>query len=310
MPLISTSRPCVRLSSPRHVRARGAAQLFRRDDVTRAAPLRRLISNVGRQHACHYPHQAMNSLPIRALMSLAAVLIAGCATPNPTVSADTANRLKTIGVISVAANTFTRQYVGVTVFGNEREQKNLSSWNVNATYEAQLASAIESVFGAKAVQRSYSPAAFAKLHDLNGPWDAPAFSGPNWSAIEGATLSYCATTGVDAVVIAGRVKTGDIFGRTNQAVEGLGIYSRRGTSIMHLLAVVGLLDCRTGKPLAARSFSSQGSPTPMKRLSEELGRMRIAEWTPEVEQELKKMAIELPDEAWADALKRMVPTAR
>ncbi len=107
--------------------------------------------------------------------------------------------------------------------------------------------------------------------------------------------------------------TGDIFGGTNQSVGG-GIYSRRGVNILHGLVVVGLLDCKTGKPLAStgltRVLSNGKMAFPTKALPEELARTKVAGWTPEVEQQLKQMVVTLPGQAWVDTLRKMAPPAK
>lgn len=235
------------------------------------------------------------------LAILSVALLVGCANTVDRVPPDAAARLKKIGVVSVAANSFSRQYVGVTVFGNELEHKDIKEWGLNAIYEERLASAVEKAFGATAVRSSQPAADFSRLHDLNGPWPALAFFTPNWGAIEGATRTYCAATGVDAVLVAGRVKTGDVFGRTNQVVEGLGIYTRRSDYLLHLLAVVGLMDCKTAKPLATVQKIST------RPLSQDIARLKFAEWTPEVEQQLRQSATTLGDAAWVEAVDQIAP---
>jgi hypothetical protein len=56
-----------------------------------------------------------------------AALLSGCATAPPSpLPAETASHLHRIGVISTAAKLFTRQYTGLTVFGNEREEVDIT----------------------------------------------------------------------------------------------------------------------------------------------------------------------------------------
>jgi len=64
------------------------------------------------------------------------ILIAGCATTR--LAPETVNRFKKVGVISVTAHEFHRRYTGLTVFGNEREQQDISAWKVDDEYEIQM----------------------------------------------------------------------------------------------------------------------------------------------------------------------------
>lgn len=249
---------------------------------------------------------------------LTGLLLSACATQEVSISSEAASRLNRVGIVSVTANHFTRQYVGFTVFGDELEQKELADWNINAQYEGQLAKAVEAILGAKAVRAPYSAAEFSRVNDVNGPWNAPAFWGPNWTAIEGTARTYCAANELDAVVVAGRFKTSDIFSKSNQSVEGLGIYSGRGADLLHLLTVLGLIDCKTAKPLASRLvFRSRPGAEAQARqffptiaLPSEVARMKISEWPPGTEEKIKQLVVALPGQAWAETLKLMVPQGR
>lgn len=256
------------------------------------------------------------------LQTLAVVLttafLGGCATQNASIASDVFKRLNRVGVVSVTANRFTRQYVGVTAFGNEWEEKALAEWNINAQYEGQIALAVESVLGAKAVRAPYVAADFSRVNDVNGPWDAPAFRGPNWGAIEGSTKAYCAANNLDAVIVVGRLRGADIFGGTNQGVDGAGIYSRRSINVMHLVSVVGLLDCKTAAPLAVQGLKRRqpgaaldaGMVVPTRELPSEIARTKIPDWTPEVESQIKQLIVSLPGSAWQDTLGAMVPRTK
>jgi len=246
----------------------------------------------------------MNALSSKAILYLAAACLAGCASTSKPLS-ETASSFKKIGVVSVAANDFSRRHVGVTVFGNEFEKKDISGWGVNKAYEAQLATAVEKVFGALAVQAPYAAAEFSRLNESG------------WEAIESVAKAYCASAGVDAIVVAAPRKTGDIYAKTNQRLEGVGIYTRLSHGHLHVLAVVGLLDCRTGKPvatanLARRSIESQNgfpiiaSDIPTTAIPKMIGRAKMSDWTQGDEQSVRRIVIELPERFWAEAMKEML----
>jgi hypothetical protein len=245
---------------------------------------------------------------------LLAVVLGGCATVPPPLAPEVVGRIKRISTISVTAEEFTRQYVGVTVFGNEREQKSIAGWATDKNYEEQLGLAAERVFGATLVRAPYVLAEFAPVNDLNGPWDAPAFWGPNWGKIEAPTKALCAKYELDALLVVARRKSGDLFGGSNQFVEGAGIYTRRSTSLLHLLSIVALLDCRTGKELATRLLvrttqqpdgkARNGPPT--LDLPEELSRIPIPQWTADMDARIRDDLLALPKLAWEDTLRTLV----
>jgi hypothetical protein len=238
-----------------------------------------------------------------ALLSITVVALVGCATPTPReVPASAVQGIKRFGVVSVAGSEFTRQYVGVTVFGNELEVKDIRGWGLNKEYEDQLGAAAERALGtATYISGTYSTTDFMKVNDPNGPWDAPAFSGPNWDGIEAAAKAACQKDSLDALFVMTRRKSGDIFGGTNQRVIGVGAYSRRDRSLLHFLSVVGLVDCKTGKPLAERYI------TQTIDLPEELARTPIPQWRAESEESVREKLIKLPPVLWESTLRNLLP---
>lgn len=252
---------------------------------------------------------------MRTLLTiLLAAAISGCATAPPPLSPEVAARIKRVSVVSATADNFTRQYVGVTVFGNEREQRSISDWAADRAYEEQLGAAAEQVFSATYVKVEGAASQFVAVNDLKGPWDAPAFWGPNFSKVEASVKALCQAHALDALFIVAQRKSGDIFGGTNQVVSGAGIYTRRNIALMHLLSEVALLDCRTGKEIATRLLV-KASPQPDGKtrylpvslpLPEELARTPIPQWTPEMEAQVRRELLALPREAWADTLRPLL----
>lgn len=243
---------------------------------------------------------------------LIAIALTGCASAPRTIAPDAAARIQRLGVVSVTAEEFTRQYVGVTVFGNEREKKSIAAWNLDKAYEDQIGAAAEKVLGATVVKAAYPVADFARVNALKNGWDAPAYWGPHWDVIEAPVREWCAANRLDAVLVAAQQKDLDPFSGTNQAVSGAGVYSARmGASVLHLLSNLSLLDCKTGEVLATqRLYRSQegryrdrlvSSPLPT-----EVSRLPIPEWTPEIENRLRQELQDLPKAAWTSTLRAMV----
>ena len=261
----------------------------------------------------------MDLIKTIVLSASMALGIVGCATPPARVSPEVAARIKRIAPISVTADNFTRQYVGLMVFGNEREEKPISDWTVDSAYEQQIASAIERTPGMVAIRAPYSAPDFAHVNDLNGPWSAPAFWGPNWDAIGTAARAYCSAHSLDALLVVAKQTSGELLGGTKQNLSGTGIYVRgpgERVSVMHLLARVGLIDCVTGKALVIRTLArtQETSPgavrqaMPIMTLPGEISRTPIPQWSKEMQEEIRTDLIALPGNAWAETLKSMFPS--
>ena len=246
------------------------------------------------------------------------LLLVGCATPPAPIAHETAVRIHRVAVVSLTAKVFTRQYTGVTVFGNEKEELDISGWNIDAQYESQLAAELAKLPGITVVKVPYPEAEFSHVNDLNGPWDAPAFWGPNWVAIEGATRNYCAAHSLDGVIVLAKTKTGDFLAGTNQFFGGAGIYVRgpgSRVSVMHLISKIALLDCTTAKPIAVRTLANNQSDlpgaivrsAPMLALPEDISRRPISQWSEQQRQQLQSDLATLPASAWGVTLRSMFP---
>ncbi|MBI2308390.1 MAG: hypothetical protein HYU78_13890 [Rhodocyclales bacterium] len=247
-----------------------------------------------------------------------ALSLVGCATQQVPIANDVASRINRVAVVSMTAKSFTRQHTGLTVFGNEKEEIDITDWKIDEQYEEQIRERLSSHFGLTAVAAPYPAPEFNRVNDLNGPWDAPAFWGPNWEAIESATKKYCTTNSLDAVVVLAKAKTDDFLSGTNQFFGGAGIYSRGPmgkTSMMHLLAKAALLDCATAKPLAIRPLAARQSglhreimrSSPLLPLDFEESRMSMQQWSPEQKLRMQTSLAKLPQQAIAETLRSMLP---
>src|SRR3989442_7181178 len=70
------------------------------------------------------------------------VVLAACATTQERVSTDALAKIKKVAVMSLTANEFHRQYTGFTLFGNESEKQDISSWKMDDEYEKQIPSVL------------------------------------------------------------------------------------------------------------------------------------------------------------------------
>ncbi|QHE88470.1 hypothetical protein [Hydrogenophaga sp. BPS33] len=239
------------------------------------------------------------------------VVLTGCATGPKTLAPDVASGIQRLAVVSATGGEFIRKYVGVTVFGNELDKKNITDWQLDKAYEEQMAAAARQVFNATVVQVDYPVADFARVNDLKTGWDVPANWGPHWDSIEAPVQQLCASHKLDAVLVAARQKSADPFSQTNQFVYGAGVYTaRRAPAMLHLLTSVSLMDCKTGKTLAFQwlheSTTGRWNRPVATPLPEELARTPIAQWTPEMEARLREDLLALPKDAWLLTLRSMV----
>lgn len=208
---------------------------------------------------------------------------------------------------------FYAQVHGHDGVGNEKDEKDISAWQIDAQYEAQIASEVERIRGVRVVQAPYQVADFMPVNNMPGIYLTGMYEGANWQAIESATKAHCAKHALDAVLLVAQTSVPDFFTGSNQTLSGAGFYVRgpiRGVSVMHLTSRIGLLDCASGKPLAvhllARSHHSRSRgglfSLPYREISEKLSRMPIASWTPEIEQQIKANLIELPVQSWGPSI--------
>jgi hypothetical protein len=257
-------------------------------------------------------------IKVLSVTSLALMMV-GCATSPAPIAREAASRIHRVAVISSTAKVFTRQYTGLTGFGNEMEEIDISDWKIDEQYEEQLATELGKLPGLTVVKAPYSPTEFSHVNDLNGPWDAPAFWGPNWGVIEAATRNYCSANTLDAILVVAKTKTRDFLGGSSQFFGGAGIYVRgpgSRVSAMHLISKIALLDCTTAKPLAVRAvamnqYDLPGAivrSSPLLSLPEEISRSPISQWSGEQKRRIQADLAALPIRAWAMTLRSMLPS--
>jgi hypothetical protein len=258
---------------------------------------------------------------MRGLASLAASIIVGaccvgCAS-TPTATKEAISSYKRIGVVSVTAQVFTRQHVGLMVFGNELETIDTSSWDTDAKYEEQISKQLSGLGGFEIVRAPYSRKEFLHINDLNGPWDAPAFRTPNWGAVEKSIKDYCAKNQIGAILATFAVESPDFIGSTNQRIRGAGVYTRGSgdltRAVLYLISGVALVDCQTARPVAIRGLSStqEGFPgqilraSPTKPMPVEISRTPLSQLSETQLTMLKDAMIPLPENAWAPTIRSL-----
>lgn len=268
------------------------------------------------------------SVRARSALWIPSLLIglAGCASAPAPLPVGAANRIERIGIISSTARVLTRQVTGVTVFGNELEELDVSSWKVDEQYEHQLAAEAGKLAGITVVRAPYPAHEFVRMQEFQNPM----FHGlgqPNWEAIEPASRNYCAANRLDALLVVSRSKMTDTLGvkslfygpqGTNQTLGGAGTYARRGRSVsyLHLVSRIALIDCKTAKPIAVRVVSTNPDAfgnvpfksVPLLEIPEEISRTPMSQWTREQKHFVQTELVKLPQQAWPVTLRSMLPS--
>lgn len=260
-------------------------------------------------------------LPRRVVLICLIIILSGCATTPSRISPDTLAKIKNVRVMSLVGHEFHRQYTGLTVFGNEYEKNDISAWKIDDEYEAQIEGILEKLGRFQVKQVPYDRKEFYSVYELKGPWDAPAFRGPNWQAVEEKLKAFSQKHSLDAVIVVIRSVSGDFLTMTNQYIRGAGFYVRgvgetTAVSMLHLMAYVALIDGQTGKPLAIKMLTRTqdglpgGSPraAPMNPVAPELSRSQFKDLDKNKMDQIKNSLIDLPKESWEPTLRAILVT--
>ena len=214
---------------------------------------------------------------------IAICCVAGCAS---TIPQKDLGRMQRLGVISIVAEKLNRTYVGVLVFGNEREEKDVSSWGLDKAYEAQIASAVESKISAKIIPTTHDASNFRSLNDTSGP---AMLAEPNWSNVAVSAKKFCVENNLDGVFFLTRAQSGGFFGpSSNQFLEGVGVYASGSTSGVYISSRLTLLDCTSLKPLGEEEISAG------RFLEPEIAKKPLSNWSEEDEKVVHQNLIEVP----------------
>jgi hypothetical protein len=184
-----------------------------------------------------------------ALWALAGILLAhlaGCAAPSGgMLQPERVSQLRRIGVVSVAGASLYREYLGFTVFTNESEVADISSWRLTETWEAQLQTAAARATRFEVVRVDCDR---RRLTGLDEPGWTVETRTPPVARQEGvAEAVRCAgAAGVDALLVA----VDSPEGGTNRDWYGATLWGHHVNSGVGVGAELLLLDARSAEPLA------------------------------------------------------------
>lgn len=195
-----------------------------------------------------------------AALAFATFLLGSCAT-NTTIDVKSAP-LGKVGVFSVAGRYLTQQYVGATVFGNERAVVDVVSWKLDDSYGERLARSLRSRTSLDVVVLRPNVDALRPIFDPASLRHVAFDLNPNWGRLEARFREIAHENGVDTLVLLAPLTSGDYFARTNQILEGLGIFAigrNQPAAKLHLICQVVVISGMTGKPLGHATVSRASS---------------------------------------------------
>jgi hypothetical protein len=241
------------------------------------------------------------------LAALVIVVCFGCASTPDTVAPDVLAGYKRIGVVSITAQTFSRVYAGL--LSVEREQIDSSSWDIDSTYERQIATELSALGGFEVVAGAYSRPEFSRLGFQDG--------GVNWDALESPIKDYCAKNQVNAILAAVKAYGNDFISNSHQRLDGAGFFASgtnfhvRGRGFLLLITIVALVDCQTARPVATRGLASlrDGLPgqilraSPVISVPQEIARAPLKQLTEAQIAMIKDNLVELPKKSWEPTLR-------
>jgi len=252
----------------------------------------------------------------------------GCATTPSGVTQESMSKIKRVAVVSLTAHIFYREYTGLTIFGNEYEEYDISNWKIDEEYEAQIQNVLKNLGLFDVIKVPIERADFYAVHDLpDVPWYLDATYLENWGAVEDKIKAFAKTNELDAVIFVIKRKSYDFLHNSNQLFQGAGFYSYgigsyTRESVLHLLSKVVLIDGQTGKPVSSQELRREfhgnklskyigigyydQETTPIIHVPEKLARSKFNELDEKTKEEVVNMLIELPKTAWEPTFKLLL----
>jgi len=244
---------------------------------------------------------------LKNTLVLSVIFLTACATTGEKADAQKMSSIKKIGVISMIGDQIHRRYIGITVFNNEADSRDISAWNINEEYEKQIQGELAKIGQYEVVGESRFRKDFNDVYTINGPYDAPAFRFPNWDAIQPKLMAFAAENSVDAFIV--------VVGSPTNEVGGLGLFGQnRNAPTIYLAAHVALIDGKSGKLISEKILATDqdvfagfsNKTTPKFDITRELILTKLDEVDDKTFDEFHLDAIVLPKNAWGPTLRALL----
>ena len=222
---------------------------------------------------------------------------------------------KRIGAVSVTADKLIRYYVGVTVFGNEHEEKDVASWELDKEFAEQLGKAGALVFGATYISAPHSAPDFANANDARVLEFKPD---QVWMTekIGAAAQRYCDANGHDAILVASKHDRSDIWG-SRQRMGAMGIVSKSNPfgdpfSFAYVSSRISLYDCRDGLVVGTRllGYVSDEKPSEpgmrLRRVPPDVAKLAPSRWDDAAAAKARTALMEAPGPSWDQTVRAIV----
>jgi len=237
-----------------------------------------------------------SAIKLKCVFVFFLVFLTGCMAAQ-TVPKEISSTLERVGVITLGADELDQIYIGPTVFSNERELHDISEWKLDGEYENQLRVGLESLRLFEVIALDYRREAFLGVYDVNGPWDAPAFRKPKWSAIEKQLKDLASRESLDAVVML----LTDKFCYQEMCRRGIEVTTQKPLG-MKAISWVGFgsfivfIDGNTGKPIVTTRFGLH------ENIENDLSRTKLGNYSDEQLNKLKGILVNGPKDNWVPVL--------
>lgn len=191
----------------------------------------------------------------RGLLAILAIpaLVAGCASSSGIDPK--ARTFQKVGVMSFAGGYLTQMKVGLTVFGNEYAETDVSELVLDRSYGLVVVDALRRT----GLEAAPIPTVPDKLKALFHPSTLKhvAFDlDSRWSSAEDVFKEMARSNNVDALVLLVPMTSGDYLGGTNQLLRGFGIYTRSSAARLHLISRLVVISGPSGKPIGHAPVSA------------------------------------------------------
>lgn len=247
------------------------------------------------------------TFPSRLLvLSLAAtIVLSGCAT---TASVEPKRTFQRVGVLSVAGAYLTQMNVGITVFGNEQTEVDVSDWKLDQNFADAMASTLREKTSLEVVVVAAVPEGIRFAFRPSSLSHVALDLDSRWGQAEEPFRRIATENNVEALVVLVPNTSGDYFNLTNQIIRGFGIYTRSfgdrtSSAALHLISRVVVISGKTGKvighiPVSSVQPTIPGGPhqrgQPSTGIPATLARTPLTVMTPAEKDKVHELALRIP----------------